>query len=383
MRILRGGLRLILLAVVFSFQALGAEPSEPKWMSVYKTDDIVWGLDFLSDRFAVATRKDGQVLHLDLAARPMAKARVLPGGPPSIEKGQGGLHDIRVKVIGTETYVYFTSAVAKGDGQSLALFRAKWKGSPDAGTLGPIETLFTAEPAVDSGYHFGGRLAFGTSKADSGKLFVSIGERNQRERAQNLSQHWGKVVRLNLDGTVPTDNPYVGGKVAGARPEIYSYGHRNPQGLAVHPGTGQVFVSEHGPRGGDEINLILAGKNYGWPIVTYGREYSGPAIGEGFEKPGMESPLKYYVPSIAPSSLMIYSGKKHKDWGGQFFLGALALQHLNLVEFASAAASTRPVAKKETRLFTAQRERIRHVVESPSGDVFVSTDSGHIVKLER
>ena len=202
---------------------------------------------------------------------------------------------------------------------------------------------------------------------------MTVGDRGQKKSTQNLSSHLGKLLRLDENGIAPPDNPFIKHKKAKA--EIYSYGHRNPQGLFIHPETGQIYLQEHGPRGGDEINLIEKGKNYGWPIITYGRAYIGFKIGEGTHKKGMEQPIKHWTPSIAPSGLLIYSGKKFTDWKGDFFSGALALTHLNRLKFRE-----RQVIKEE-RLLSSLRLRFRDVIEGPKGFIWASVDQGMILKI--
>ncbi|CAN5520060.1 PQQ-dependent sugar dehydrogenase [soil metagenome] len=348
---------------------------------VFSGSNIIWGLDFLSENEALFTEKSGTVSLLDLKT---GTRRNVSGGPTPVINGQGGLLDLKTLREGAgsseKVWVYFTSSVAPEKGepglrartQTTALFRGILKKSTTTVSIEGLTRLFEAEPGVDSAFHFGSRLAF----PKAGGVFMSVGERNERERAQDLTQHWGKVLHLTLDGKPFATNPFAKQtKIGGVLPraEIYSFGHRNPQGLAIDPKTGQLFESEHGPKGGDEINQIEAGKNYGWPVITYGREYTGPAIGT-FVQVGFEQPLKYYVPSIAPSSLLIYSGKKHKELEGKFLLGALVLKHLNITDIKTGA---------ELRLFKKLGERIRNVVESPAGEIYFSTDSGMIFRLDR
>ena len=193
------------------------------------------------------------------------------------------------------------------------------------------------------------------------------------ELSQSLESHNGKVIRIHKNGGIPKDNPFVGKQ--GALPEIYSYGHRNPQGLDFDSKTGELFEQEHGPRGGDEINLVKPAKNYGWPVITYGREYYGPSIGEGTAKAGMEQPLYFFVPSIAPSGLVVYRGDKYPELDGAFISGALVLRHLNIL------LPTDKGRYRELRLFEDLKERIRNVELSPDGFVYFSSDSGRIYRL--
>ncbi len=355
--------------------------AKPQAIQVFKGSDVIWGFDFISEDEMIFTEKQGAVRVLGLKT---GIAQAVSGGPTPAVNGQGGLMDVKLHSVDGKTWVYFTSAVAPEKGaesarkttQTTALFRGLLSGGPQAWKITELVRLFEAEPSVDSTYHFGSRIAFHPSESGGAPgLYMTLGERNERERAQDLSQHWGKILHLTLLGKPHPSNPFIKGEaIAGKipKPEIYSYGHRNPQGIAIHPTTNEVYSCEHGPKGGDEINLIKPGRNYGWPLITYGREYSGPVIGTK-AKPGLEQALKYYVPSIAPASLMIYSGAKYPEYKGKFLLGALVLRHLNVVDLKSG---------KETRLFSEMNLRIRNVAESPRGEIFFSTDSGQIFNMK-
>ena len=234
--------------------------------------------------------------------------------------------------------------------------------------LKDIKEIFVVQPAIDSNLHFGSRLAWDFEK----NLFMTTGDRYiKKESAQSLETHLGKILRLDENGKAARGNPFVNTK--DAKPEIWSLGHRNMQGLFYDLVTKTLWEHEHGAKGGDEINKIQAGKNYGWPIITHGVDYNGDKIGIGKEKAGLEQPLYSYVPSIAPSGLIVYSGKKFKQWQGHLFIGALAGEHINQVEINN------PV--KETRHFTDLGERVRDIIEISSGDIYFSTDSGKIFKF--
>jgi len=224
--------------------------------------------------------------------------------------------------------------------------------------------------------HFGSRIAFD----QEGHVFFGVGDRGDRHEAQNPGNHQGTIMRLNLDGSVPADNPYVGdvsGRDASARDEIWSYGHRNPQGMAYDPQHQRLWSIEHGPRGGDEINRVLPGRNYGWPVISHGKEYWGPiSIGEGTSKAGMEQPYKVYIPSIAPGSLMLYHGDAFPGWQGSLFAGALKLRHLNRISLTNEGEVT-----GEQRLLEDLDERIRAVIQGPQGWIYFSTDSGRILRI--
>ena len=225
---------------------------------------------------------------------------------------------------------------------------------------------------VASNLHFGCRIVI----SRDGLLYVTLGERYQRDRAQELSTHLGKVIRVRTDGGVPPDNPFV--NRAGALPEIWSYGHRNPQGATLHPQTGALWLHEHGARGGDEINVPEAGKNYGWPVITHGIDYSGAAIGVGKSAPGMEQPRYVWVPSIAPSGMAFYAGDAFPAWKGNLFIGALAGQRLIRLELDGTAV------KHEERLLGELNQRIRDVRTGPDGLLYLLTDSanGRVLRLE-
>jgi len=238
--------------------------------------------------------------------------------------------------------------------------------------LEDVQVLFRQEPKSRGGRHFGSRLVL----AGDGTLFVTIGDRGERSRAQDTTVNRGQVVRIRTDGRIPADNPFVGRE--DARPEIWSYGHRNPQGATLHPETGALWLHEHGARGGDEVNIPLAGRNYGWPTISYGRHYSGAKIGEGTEKPGMEQPAYYWDPSIAPSGITFYTGDKFPEWSGNLLVGALKYQLVARLEFDGESVV------KEERLLDGIGERIRDVRQGPDGYVYLLTDEsdGQILRLE-
>ena len=316
---------------------------------------IVWGFDFLSENALVVSRKNGKMYLIS-----EGKTQEIMGLPSSVVFGQGGLMDVRVYP--RDKSVVFFSYVSKyEDGYGTVIAKAKLNGLK----LENVTTLFRSSPPGRTGRHFGSRIVF---KGDT--LFFGIGDRGDRSKAQLLDHPNGKVFRLHLDGSLPKDNPFEAPNLS----SIWSYGHRNPQGMAIHPETGELWEQEHGPRGGDEINRIEKGKNYGWPIITYGREYWGPTIGTT-HKEGMEQPIKYFVPSIAPSSLMIYSGKLFKAWKGHFFSASLKFRYINKLVIKNG------MILSEENLVTYLKQRIRHICESPSGEIFFSTDSGNIYKM--
>lgn len=356
-----GQIFLALLLTTFSFSPTFANTDQ---LDVVKSGlEIPWGMDFLPDGRLIFTEKMGAIKILDLKT----KKEVKVSGVPKIKvAGQGGLLDIKVHPKFAQNNLIFISYVAefeKGWTTHVARFELK------NDQIENLKVLFKALPASTGGQHFGSRLALD----DKDYLYITVGDRGERDEAQDLNKHMGKVLRIHADGRVPSDNPFVGQK--NAQPEIWSYGHRNPQGLEIHPVTKELWLTEHGPRGGDEINLIQKGLNYGWPIVTYGREYWGPSIGER-QKTGVVLPVHHWTPSIAPSGLKIYKGKRFPELDGVFISGALSLTHVNLVFF-----DQNQKLKKEERLFKDLRERFRSITISQEGEIYFGVDSGKILKV--
>jgi len=291
------------------------------------------------------------------------------GLPPIRAQGQGGLLDIALHPnFEANRRVYLSYAAGNDERSGTRVARARFR----AELLEELEVVFVARPLAPGGGHFGSRLAFDRE----GLLYVTLGERRVPAGAQRLDQHFGKIVRLRPAGQVPAHNPFVGH--AGARPEIFTFGHRNPQGLAVHPETGMVWAHEHGPRGGDEVNLIRPGRNYGWPVITHGIGYGGSPIGEGTHKAGMEQPVHFWVPSIAPSGMAFYDGEAFPEWRGDLFVGALAGQHLARLELDGEEVVA------EERLLEGILGRIRDVRVGPDGFLYLLTGEteGGLYRLE-
>ena len=326
-----------------------------------------WGLAFLPDGRMLVTERPGRLRIVDggrLVTEPIA------GVPEVWADGQGGLLDVALHpgfVDNGLVYLSYASPSADGDDAATAVARGRLV---DA-RLEDVEEIYVALPRDDGGRHFGSRLLF----AD-GDLFVTAGERGEPDRAQDPGDPAGSVIRLHDDGSVPEDNPFVG--TAGARPELYSIGHRNPQGMAREAATGRIYAIEHGPKGGDELNLIEAGANYGWPVITYGKSYIGFKIGEGTHKEGMAQPVHYWVPSISPSGLMIYDGDRFPAWQGSFFAGALSGELLVRLEVAGGKVAV------EERMLEDLEERIRDVRQGPDGLIYLLTDhpEGMLLRLE-
>jgi glucose/arabinose dehydrogenase len=332
--------------------------------------DHPWAMAFLPGGGMLITERAGRLLRYTGPGGEPSELREITGLPRISSTGQGGLLDVVLHPdYESNGWIYFTYSSRYGFGHGTTLARSRISGD----ALDDVEVLFRMGNPDGGGRHFGSRLVFGTD----GKLYMTIGERGSRNRAQDLQDHAGTVLRFNADGSVPADNPFV--ERRDARPEIYSYGHRNAQGIAVNPATGQIWLHEHGPRGGDEINIVEAGLNYGWPVVSYGAEYaSGRPVGEGTHKPGMEQPLLYWTPSIAPSGAAFYDGDRFPAWRGDFFVGALAGQHLRRVDLDG-----NEVAGEEA-LLQGVVGRVRDVRTGPDGLIYILTDedAGGLYRLE-
>jgi glucose/arabinose dehydrogenase len=327
-----------------------------------------WSLAFLTDGRMLVTERAGRMRVVTPEGQ---VSQPLKGVPEVWASGQGGLLDVITdKAFAQSKTIYFCYAERSGSGGRTAVARAKL--NDGAGRLEETKVIFRQEGPLSSGNHYGCRIA----QAADGNLFVTLGDHfSARDEAQNLGNHIGKLIRIAPDGAAPADNPFVGRD--GAKPEIWSFGHRNEQGLAIDPSTGDLWESEHGPRGGDEINVIGKGKNYGWPVIGYGIDYSGARIHEAAAKDGMEQPLKYWVPSIAPSGLAFYSAKLFPKWTGSLFTGALAGKMLVRLQLNGTTVTS------EERLLPNLNERIRDVRQGPDGALWLLTDSsaGRILRV--
>ena len=326
-----------------------------------------WSIAFLPDGRMLVTERPGRLRYV---ARDGALSEPIAGLPAVYAQGQGGLLDVVLDpAFAKNSTIYLSYAEPADDGTNgTAVARARLDGQ----NLKDLKVIFRQQPKVKSNHHFGSRLVF----ARDGNLFVTTGERNsERDKAQDLGTHLGKIIRITPDGGVPADNPFVGRD--GARPEIWSYGHRNSQGATLDPRTGRLWEIEHGPMGGDEINLPEAGKNYGWPVITYGREYSGGPVGAGITaKEGMEQPVHYWVPSIACSGMTFHDGRTFARWKGQLFVGALAAAQLVRLEVT-------PEGKVLHEERIAIDKRVRDVREGPDGALYLATDedAGEILRV--
>jgi len=318
-----------------------------------------WGFAFLPDGRIIVTEKGGTLRIVDQKGNVSSP---LGGVPPVASSGQGGLLDVTLAPDFPQSKLVYLSFSEPGEGATAgtAVARGRLGGSG----LEDVAVIYRQEPKVPGGNHFGSRIVF----SPDGKMFVTQGERfSHRDQAQNLGNLLGKVVRLNPDGSVPPDNPFV--RQQGARPEIWSYGHRNMQGAAIDPRTGRLWTIEHGAAGGDELNHPEAGKNYGWPVITYGRDYDGRSIGIGAVKEGMEQPVYYWDPVIAPSGMLFYTGDKFPEWKNNVFVGGLASQALVRLVLENGAVT------REERYLHELHERIRDVQQGPDGYIYVITDN--------
>ena len=325
-----------------------------------------WGLAFLPDGRMLVSERPGRLRLVDLDGR---VSDPIAGVPEVYENGQGGLLDVALDPgFAANRLIYLSFSEPGGPGGGTAVARAKL----GDGKLEQVAVIFRQQPKLDSGHHFGSRLVF----LRDGTLIVTLGDRNRRQYIADMKAQIGKLVRINPDGTIPPDNPFVGRP--DFAPEIYSLGHRNVQGATLNPDTGELWTAEHGAQGGDEINVPKPGRNYGWPVISYGREYSGDKIGEGTSKPGLEQPVYYWDPSIAPSGMTFYSGDKFPAWRGNLFVGALKFQMLVRLE----VQGERVV--KEERLLEGIDQRIRDVVQGPDGYLYLLTDEddGRILRIE-
>ena len=322
-----------------------------------------WGFVFLPDQSMLITEKEGRIIHFK-----NGKKTEIQGVPRVYNRGQGGLLDIKLHPqYATNGWIYLTysSSEGVGNGGHTALMRAQLKND----SLQQTQVLYKATPNTTKGQHFGSRIIFD----DSGYVFFTVGERGNRDvNPQDLTRDGGKIYRLHDDGVIPNDNPFVHTK--NAKKGIYSYGHRNPQGMVIHPVTREIWTHEHGPKGGDEINIIKGGKNYGWPLVTYGVNYIGTKITDATTKIGMEDPIHYWTPSIAPSGMEFISSDKYKGWENNLLVGSLKFQYLDMCTLKNSKVI------KEERLLNGLG-RVRSINQGPDGYIYVGIENLGIVKL--
>ena len=353
-------------------QVVETEKAEVRVETIADGLEHPWAIAFLPDGSALVTEKPGRLRHVGpdgTLSEPIA-------GVPEVDaRGQGGLLDLTLDPAFAENRRLYLSFAESGERGTNSTAVARGTLSEDNRALSEVEVIFSQQPKLPSTMHYGSRLVFDPA----GDLFVTLGERSQEEfrgQAQELNSHLGKIVRIHPDGDVPEDNPFV--HTEGALPEIWSYGHRNIQAAALHPETGEIWEIEHGPRGGDELNVAEAGKNYGWPIVSFGVNYSGTPVGSGQpDAPGFEDPLHQWTPVIAPSGMIFYGGEAFPEWQGNVFVGGLASTALVRLEL-----NGREVIHEE-RILDDAGKRIRDVAEGPDGAIYLVTDedNGEILRI--
>jgi glucose/arabinose dehydrogenase len=328
--------------------------------------DSPWGIAFLPNGDALVTERSGALRKLSAAGE---LSEPIPGLPEAVVRGQGGVLGLAVHPdFASNQMVYVCLNVAGEGGAGSEVHAGRLQGN----TLVDVKPFFIAQPKVDSGHHFGCRVTFDNNK----DVFIALGDRGGfREKAQDPTVHFGKVVRLKEDGSIPQDNPFVGKDGAD---DVFTYGHRNLQGMTLHPQTGEIWTHEHGPKGGDEVNILSSGDNYGWPTISYGVNYNDTIITDKTEMEGMRQPLTYWDPSIAPSGMTFYSGDMFGEWKGDLLVGSLKFRHLRRLELDE---NNKVIAEHE--ILKDRNERIRDVVEGPDGSIYVLVDgvNGKVLRL--
>ncbi|GGE16922.1 hypothetical protein GCM10011390_40020 [Aureimonas endophytica] len=369
LRLALGGALLLPTAALAADRTIDSEAGPLRVTTV--TDDLSrpWGFEFLPDGAMLVTEKAGT---MRIVGQDGKVGGPIAGVPKVDAGGQGGLLDVALDPdFATNRLIYFTYAERGEGGNSTAIGKARL--SPNGRALENVQKIFTQMPKYDGPNHFGSRIVFDRE----GHLFAGFGERSDnriREKAQTLDNHLGKVIRIDRDGSVPEGNPFATRE--GAKPEIWSYGHRNIQGGALNPETGAVWFSEHGPKGGDEVNIVEPGQNYGWPLVSYGVNYDGTPVGTGKESgEGLTPPILHWTPVIGASGMAFYTGEAVPAWKGSAFFGGLATRELVRVKFDG----PKPVA--EERLLQDFGKRIRDVKQGPDGAIYVATDDGAIMRV--
>ena len=331
--------------------------------NVVSNIEVPWGMTWLPDGSMLITEKSGILYQVKNGTKTEVKNM-----PKVYNRGQGGLLDIALHPdYAKNGWIYMTYASGEGEGEggNTKLIRAKLQ----EGSLTQMESLYKATPNTTKGQHFGSRIVFDNERF----LYFSIGERgNNKENPQDITRDCGKIYRLNDDGSIPKDNPFVG--QAGAKEAIYTFGNRNPQGMAKHPETGEIWAHEHGPKGGDEINIIKKGANYGWAIVTYGIDYDGTTISTLTEKPGIENPIYYWLPSIAPSGMAFVTSDRYPDWKGHLLVGSLKFQYLELVKLNGNTVI-------ERQKIATDIGRVRNVAQGPDGFIYIAVEGKGIFKI--
>ena len=362
-----------ILIIMFNFSC-GQEPNDKNEIIVtdelnyemelvFENEGIIWGLEFLNDNSILATLKSGSIIHFKEGVK-----KELKGVPEIYLRGQGGLLDIAIHPNFEKNkfiYLSYASEDIEGKGGNTTISRAILNGD----TLEELEVLYKGTPDSRKGQHFGGRMEFDNENY----LFFSIGDRGNRNvNPQDITIDGGKIYRIKDDGTIPKDNPFYND--GNAKKAIYSYGHRNPQGMFKHPVSGKIWTNEHGPRGGDEINIIEKGKNYGWPKITYGINYSGTTITKNKSLPNMEQPLYYWIPSIAPSSFEYISSEIYPDWKGSLLAGALVFKYIERIVLEDDIVVSRSKIAENLG-------RPRDIKQGPDGYIYVSIENKGVYKI--
>lgn len=362
-----------ILIIMFNFSC-GQEPNDKNEIIVtdelnyemelvFENEGIIWGLEFLNDNSILATLKSGSIIHFKEGVK-----KELKGVPEIYLRGQGGLLDIAIHPNFEKNkfiYLSYASEDIEGKGGNTTISRAILNGD----TLEELEVLYKGTPDSRKGQHFGGRMEFDNENY----LFFSIGDRGNRNvNPQDITIDGGKIYRIKDDGTIPKDNPFYND--GNAKKAIYSYGHRNPQGMFKHPVSGKIWTNEHGPRGGDEINIIEKGKNYGWPKITYGINYSGTTITKNKSLPNMEQPLYYWIPSIAPSSFEYISSEIYPNWKGSLLAGALVFKYIERIVLEDDIVVSRSKIAENLG-------RPRDIKQGPDGYIYVSIENKGVYKI--
>ena len=328
-----------------------------------------WGAAFLPDGALLVTERSTgtiRIIESDGTIKPP-----LANVPKSYNSGQGGMLDVAIDPHYIRNkFIYFSYSKVEKSVSGTAVARGRLNRKQNA--LSGVELIFEQQPKSKGNRHFGSRLALSSDR----QIFITLGDRGERDQVQDFTVNRGQVIRLELDGSVPTSNPFL--RHAEYRPEIWSVGHRNPQGIAIHPSTGDLWISEHGARGGDEINLLVAGANFGWPIIAYGTHYSGAKIGEGTHRAGLEQPVYYWDPSIAPSGITFYTGHTFLKWKNDLFVSALRAQLLVRLSLDGDKIIN------EERMLEGINKRIRTVLNGPNGNLYllVDEDPGQVIRLD-
>ena len=354
--------KFILFTLLFCF-TFSISAADPIPQLIYKSNSVIWGFTFINTNTIIISEKSGKLGLLKIDSR---QYREIKHNIPFAVHGQGGLLDVAYDSNNMMIFITYAKKI-KSSTYTTALAAGNYSDNTNSIYF---KEIFVSKAESSKGVHFGSRIALDKKNR---QLYITIGDRGQRKKAQDLSSHKGKVLRLNYSGKAVSTNPFFNTKKS--LPEIFSYGHRNPQGIYINK-DGKIFISEFGPKGGDEINIILPGKNYGWPLATYGKEYSGADIAPT-HYPGTEQPIVWYVPAISPSGMTIYEHNYFPQWTGQIFMGALSARHLHRLNIIQGESS------QKIKMYLELNKRVRHVTYNDSGQIFFSTDHGEIYMISK